>query len=52
MAALESPDYPLMEWLAGPESHSKKPTPEYIAFCDLVDAYDEVKLRHKRGHYE
>jgi hypothetical protein len=38
-------DDSLCEWLSGPESYSYRPTDEYLAFSDLLDAYDYAKLR-------
>ena len=32
------------EWLAGPESYSSHPTPEYIAFSDLAMAWELANL--------
>lgn len=49
--AVQLPGLPLMEWLSGPESYSPQPSPEYIAFCNLVEAYDDAKSRLKAGYY-
>jgi hypothetical protein len=49
--AVTSPDYPLFEWLSGPESYSAHPSEEYIAFCNLSDAYDQAKSLQEAGYY-
>jgi hypothetical protein len=36
-------------WLAGPESHSKSPTPEYIAFTCLTMAWESAKVKVNQG---
>jgi len=49
VAALESPEADfLYEWLAGPESHSLKPTSEYLALTHLTMAADSARLKLKR----
>jgi hypothetical protein len=43
------PDDDLYGWLAGPESHSPRPSPEYIAITCLTMAADEARLRLRRS---
>ena len=38
-------DEDLYGWLAGEESYSPDPSPEYIAFSNLALALDEARLR-------
>ncbi len=47
-AIQQMPDDELFEWLAGPESHSTTPSPEYLAFTCLTMAYDSARLKLKR----
>jgi hypothetical protein len=47
-AIQQMPDDNMFEWLAGPESHSADPSPEYLAFTCLTMAYDSAKLKLKR----
>ncbi len=47
-AVMELPDDGMFDWLAGPESHSEKPTPEYLAFTCLTMAYDSARVKLKK----
>jgi hypothetical protein len=42
----------LTEWLAGPESKSKKPTEEYVAFTCLGMAWDSARAIVKKPQEE
>src|SRR5690242_13515392 len=41
-------DAVLTEWLAGPESYSASPSPEYVAFSCLGMAWDLASVLHNR----
>lgn len=43
------PDADLYGWLAGPESHSPTPTPEYLAVTCLTMAADSARVKLARG---
>ena len=47
-AIQQMPDDQLFEWLAGPESQSAAPSPEYLAFTCLTMAYDSARLKLKQ----
>lgn len=44
----ESPDE-LWDWLAGPESHEPKPSPEYLTFSCLALAAESAKANSDLG---
>ena len=49
VAAVDAvPDDDLCGWLAGPESHSSHPSPEYVAITCLIMAADHARLRLRR----
>ncbi len=47
-AIQDLPGDTLFDWLAGPESRSVTPTPEYVAFTCLTMAYDSARSKLKR----